>query len=306
MNDDLPPLPPVAEALFRSERKRPGIPEPARQRVAQRLTWAFGEAPPEVVGVAARPRRRSARSAIARAFEAVAASVTLLGPVPLATAGVGVGGVLGLGIHTLMTRRQEPAHHAVARSAPANAPATAARSFVIAPLPELPSLPATSLANRPENESPVAAQEKNTGFRPPAVFQPAPEAPPSVAATVELPEPTTPELLRQHRDLRLAAEETLLERARRALRNGEIAEALDRLTEHRMTYPDSQLTEERELLSVEAEIATGNVGAARFHAEEFQRRFPHSLLLPRLQAALQLAPGPGRKEEDTRSSGFDR
>jgi outer membrane protein assembly factor BamD (BamD/ComL family) len=53
-----------------------------------------------------------------------------------------------------------------------------------------------------------------------------------------------------------------------------------------MNYPDSQLAEERELLSVEAELAAGNVGEARFRAEEFQRRFPHSLLLPRVQAAL--------------------
>jgi hypothetical protein len=118
--------------------------------------------------------------------------------------------------------------------------------------------------------------------------QPAPIEPQSFSSPRNLPSasPTVSTRVDLRKDLALAAERQYLERARRSLVLADPVGALADLSEHRALYPDSQLSEEREALTVEALLRSGRVGEARLRADELRRRFPRSLLLPALDAAL--------------------
>jgi hypothetical protein len=86
---------------------------------------------------------------------------------------------------------------------------------------------------------------------------------------------------------RLAAERALLDRARRALMRGDGDAALDPLGRHATSFPRGQLVEEREGMRVKALVLAGRRSEARARANSFRRRFPHSLFLPVVEAALR-------------------
>jgi hypothetical protein len=138
------------------------------------------------------------------------------------------------------------------------------------------SLPETRLrferANRPARVRATAARRSEA--RPPS---PAP-------APIDRSAPLST------RDGDLAEQRWLLERARTALSRGDGAAALDSLDEHQRRFPEGQLTEEREVLEIQASLTLGHASEARLRATEFERRHPGSLLLPAVEGALRSLP----------------
>jgi hypothetical protein len=84
----------------------------------------------------------------------------------------------------------------------------------------------------------------------------------------------------------LAAERRLVELARTALSRARPADALGALEEHRQRFPQGQLAEEREGLFVLVRAASGDAQRAREEADAFKARYPRSLLLPAIEAAI--------------------
>jgi hypothetical protein len=83
-----------------------------------------------------------------------------------------------------------------------------------------------------------------------------------------------------------ALELALLERARSAVASGEFSTALGAIAEHQRRFPAGRLQEEREALRVKTLVALGRKDEARRVAERFRSRFPRSVLLPRIEAAI--------------------
>ena len=88
----------------------------------------------------------------------------------------------------------------------------------------------------------------------------------------------------------LAAERTLLDIARLAFGRGEGDEALAALARHERLFPNGQLAEEREALAVRSLVLTQRLDQARARAARFRRRYPASVMLPAVEAALDPAP----------------
>jgi len=84
----------------------------------------------------------------------------------------------------------------------------------------------------------------------------------------------------------LATERALLGDARAAHARGDQPEALRAVADHARRFPSGQLAEERESLWIKSLVAAGEPDAARARAAEFHRRFPRSIFLPAIDAAL--------------------
>jgi hypothetical protein len=80
-----------------------------------------------------------------------------------------------------------------------------------------------------------------------------------------------------------AAELELLQRAQAAYVGRSFSNALAVVAEHGRRFPNGRLAEEREALRVRSLAASGRTEEARRAAMTFVDRFPHSVLLPRLQ-----------------------
>ena len=76
----------------------------------------------------------------------------------------------------------------------------------------------------------------------------------------------------------------LLERARQSLARREFSSALTALANHERRFPAGRLAEEREALKVTAWLGLGRRDEAQRVADEFRKRFAHSVLLPRMDA----------------------
>ncbi len=83
----------------------------------------------------------------------------------------------------------------------------------------------------------------------------------------------------------------MLERAHRALRSGQAAEALAITVEHARTYPRGVLSQEREVIAVEALARSGRRAEAEARGNAFIARFPGSSHARRLRAILGIADG---------------
>jgi hypothetical protein len=88
----------------------------------------------------------------------------------------------------------------------------------------------------------------------------------------------------------LAEQQALLDEARASLGKGENAAVLATLQQHAGQYPRSVLQEEREALAIKALVGAGQLAEARRRGALFQRRYPNSLLLPSVRAALEQKP----------------
>jgi hypothetical protein len=84
----------------------------------------------------------------------------------------------------------------------------------------------------------------------------------------------------------LAAERALLDVARAALARGSAAEALEATTRHEHDYPAGLLVEEREAIAIRALAALGRRDEANARADAFAQRFPRSLNLGGVKAAV--------------------
>jgi len=88
----------------------------------------------------------------------------------------------------------------------------------------------------------------------------------------------------------LADENALIEAARSALGARDAQAAAGFLQRHARLHPAGQMEEEREALWVQTLIAEGDAPGARARAETFRRRFPHSIQLEAVSAALEKIP----------------
>ncbi len=84
----------------------------------------------------------------------------------------------------------------------------------------------------------------------------------------------------------LDRERVWLERAHTALQRSLAEDAWEALEGHRREFPAGALVEEREALSVQAQLQRGRPEEARAAALRFRARFPHSVLLPGVEAAV--------------------
>ena len=84
----------------------------------------------------------------------------------------------------------------------------------------------------------------------------------------------------------LAEESPLIDLARAAIGTGRPADALLLLGQHTRRFPHGQLEEEREALGVLALVASGDTAGSRVRAEMFRRRFPRSIQLDIVEAAV--------------------
>lgn len=110
--------------------------------------------------------------------------------------------------------------------------------------------------------------------------QPAPVAPPAEAA-VSAQEPSVQR--RAASATSLAEEGRLLAKAHQLVQSGQSQRALEVLRASQTRYPRSVLSQEREVLTIEALYASGATGAAKQRAEQFLKRNPTSPHAGRLQ-----------------------
>jgi hypothetical protein len=80
-----------------------------------------------------------------------------------------------------------------------------------------------------------------------------------------------------------AAELELLQRAHKGYTDRDFATALRLVAEHARRFPSGVLSEQREALRVRSLAGAGRNAEAQRAAEVFAKRFPRSVLLPRLQ-----------------------
>ena len=83
------------------------------------------------------------------------------------------------------------------------------------------------------------------------------------------------------------AERRLLDRARAALARGDHDAAMLVVGEHAQRYPRGRLSEEREALAVRVLADSSRLDEARSRAARFRTRWPQSILLPAVEAAVQ-------------------
>ena len=122
---------------------------------------------------------------------------------------------------------------------------------------------------------PSAALPGGTADDPAAL---APAAEPAVVPSIE---PSA-----EQRAERLAAERGLLDEARGAVSRGNGGAALIALEAHRQSFPDGQLVEEREALTVMALAKAGRMDEAQKKAERFRTRWPQSLFAAAVAQAI--------------------
>ncbi|MDB5218419.1 MAG: Translation initiation factor 2, partial [Myxococcaceae bacterium] len=82
------------------------------------------------------------------------------------------------------------------------------------------------------------------------------------------------------------AEVKLVQRAQDALRGARPAEALALCNDHAKRFPNGMVTQECEVIAVEALVKTGRKDEARKRADRFKARFPGSASIRRLDVLL--------------------
>jgi hypothetical protein len=111
-----------------------------------------------------------------------------------------------------------------------------------------------------------------------------PPPPPPVVVAAPTPAPRPPAVAN------LSEEQALIDQARAALLRGNANDALAALDTHGQRYPDGQLSEDREALSVQALASLGRDDDAKARATRFREKWPRSILLPVVDAATRKKP----------------
>lgn len=86
------------------------------------------------------------------------------------------------------------------------------------------------------------------------------------------------------------AERRLLDEARTAYARGDGEVALATLSKHAARYPAGALVEEREALAIRVLVDLGRHAEGRTRGQRFRAKFPKSLMLPAVEAALESIP----------------
>jgi hypothetical protein len=134
-------------------------------------------------------------------------------------------------------------------------------------------------------EKPVPAVVATTA--PPARLaeRPAP-APVLPSEVIEAPGVEAPKADARSTSGALSAELGVLDMARSKLADGDARGALGVLDEYAKTYPRGRLGLEAEVLRIDALARAGETGAAKKRAEAFVKRYPKSVLAPRVRRYL--------------------
>jgi hypothetical protein len=147
-----------------------------------------------------------------------------------------------------------------------------------APAAAAPSSPAPSAPEAPGPAPTVSVPTLNVPAAPPAA---------SVApATTTVTPASPPQHAEPNEDAELSAERGQLEVARTALARGQAAAALTVLHADAAARPRGRLAEERDSMTIQALALAGRTDEARARAASFTRRYPRSLFLPIVQAAI--------------------
>lgn len=107
-------------------------------------------------------------------------------------------------------------------------------------------------------------------------------------ALIRPPAPRTADTL-EDRDVDLSRERAMIDRARMASARHDLAGALGALEEHARLFPSGRLAEEREALAVGVLADLGHLVEARARSARFKKRYPTSVFLPAVDAALERA-----------------
>jgi hypothetical protein len=271
MSDELRRLPPDLDALLRAERAADGPHELARGRMRQRLE--------QTLGVAMTATATTAAPAAGKL--GATGKLSALGGKSLVTAKLALvlaagGGLVAAGYFAHRSARSQAAvaserAHRLSLQAVAVAPAAASGST---------SAPASATAG---DAAALAAARPVTAH----VAAAAPSAKVVHAAHRRaLPNPGAP-VIRT-----LADERALLEKARTALAGGDGDAALAAVNRHAKRFPSGLLAEERDALRVRAMAARGDDVQAQL--DDFQSRYPLSLFLPSVRAAVE-GPRPSKR-----------
>lgn len=140
---------------------------------------------------------------------------------------------------------------------------------------------------------PTARIEPKLANSAPTAVEAAPAVPSSSAEsrrTTPTPEPSQAVPRAATEAANVEDDGALLERARAALAQSDSARALSYLSLHERTFPRSPLLEEREALAIKALVAASRIGEARLRLGTFATRYPKSLFLMSLRAAVETNP----------------
>ncbi len=266
MSDQLGPLDPEVEALLSAERDASGAPDEARARVRTRVLTSIG-----VVGAATGVGSASGSHTAMQGARLLPKLFSSL-PAKLVVAALGVTAA-GVGVHVALHPSVTTAPQPPKISAPAEAP-----SFGSVTPPE-------------KNPGTAAAPEKtSTAPAPPVAAPNGDETSAGARATKNSPVRNPTAARSDDDEDHLSAERALLEPGREALARGDFARALAAAERHAHRFPRGQLVEERESLRVRALAAGGRADEAARRAAEFRERFPRSIFLPIVNAAVPPTP----------------
>ncbi len=161
------------------------------------------------------------------------------------------------------------------------------------PRPSSPSI-APQRAPQPQQAEPPAVAVPIPAESPPAPDKPAGpagvlRAPPAMPSRLA-PAPVLAPRPSDQAEGDLAAERSLIARARGSLEGGLPLDALATLKVHEQRFERGALAQQREALRIQALIASGNRPAAEAAAARFERDYPQSLMGPAVRAALRREP----------------
>ncbi|MBI5535792.1 MAG: hypothetical protein HY898_23945 [Deltaproteobacteria bacterium] len=255
---ELEPLASDIAQLLDGEKQIVPVASEVQQRVLERVEWTTTVLPP--VGAGGDGGAGGPIGAAGGASAASAVGSLFSKQIAIGLATFALGGVVGAGLHaTLATRALAPSAPIAASSQPSAPKLSAVESAA----PEVAAAPS---ASAPSARSAPAASEAR--------------AAPSASASAE------PDAGAPGRDTDLASERALLEIARTAVGRGQAGAALDALARHAQQFPRGRLTEEREVLWIQALASSGRMGEARQRAGQFRRTFPRSMALPAVDAVV--------------------
>jgi hypothetical protein len=125
-----------------------------------------------------------------------------------------------------------------------------------------------------------------------SIVSPSTPAAPQSEPRVEIPAVATPSAAATgdvaSRDDALSAEREMLDVARTALGRGDGKHALEAVDRHTRVFPRGQMSEEREAIAVQALAMLGRTDEASARGTRFRKRYPNSVLIPVIDAALDV------------------
>lgn len=264
-------LSPELAALLSAERSRPNPPARASEQVFARLTASIAAG--GLGAGASGPGALNGGAPAAGSAAAAGAGGWTLGKAALvALSSFILGGAAGAGAMKSATPAVAIADKGIAVEVYASLPARGSNPWTSAAPAEV-KTPETAapVAAAPSEPEPVRVALAPKVSAPPVVAQPR-----TLAATP----PAAAGSRVEEADEAATAERVVLRRAFSAMSQGRGDSALAALDMHAQLFPEGRLTEQAEALRIQALYATGRSSEAATQLEEFQKRYPNSLLRP--------------------------